>query len=89
MEFSDGVPVCEYCGTRMKKFAFPPDAGYGEDPHFVCFNDDCSYFIRGWSWMLQQYQAKSSYRNRFDPAAGIFQPIPVWSKDALKDRIVD
>lgn len=39
--------------------------------------------------MEEHYAVKASYRYRVDPANGQPSPLPVWSIDALKDRILD
>jgi len=38
--------------------------------------------------MQEQYQQKVSYRHRYDPESGEKGPLPVWSSEALKDRII-
>jgi hypothetical protein len=38
---------------------------------------------------LNKFAVQTSYRHRTDPRSGKSFPLPVWSKDALKDRIVE
>ncbi len=39
--------------------------------------------------MLSQFNVKASYRHRFNPQTGEKGPLPVWSKEALKNGIVE
>lgn len=55
----------------------------------VCFNDDCPYFVRGWTVMAEQQAVSASYRAVINPVTGATSPLPVWSKTALRDGIVD
>jgi len=72
----------------MSKWRPPVEAGWGTHAHYVCFNDECPYYVKGWEWMNSQYQQNVSYRHRLDPKTGNAGPIPVWSPSALRDRIV-
>jgi hypothetical protein len=73
----------------MKKWKVPEGSTWPNEYFYVCFNDDCSYFVQGWQHMLEQQQASASYRCRLDPDSGKYVPLPVWSSDALKDSIID
>ena len=47
---------CPYCGDRLRKYevphsAFEIDYWYEADHLYICFNDECPYFVRGWEWM--------------------------------------
>jgi hypothetical protein len=84
-----GQPRCPHCNATLQPFTLPDAGGWDSDFHLACFNDECSYYRRGWEWMRERYGVSSSYRYRVDPATGVASPIAVWSPDALKSRIVD
>lgn len=79
---------CPHCDSRMLKWYTPPDLSWGTPYQYVCFNDDCGYYVRGWTWILQQYNKEASYRHRFNPFTGESGPVPVWSPTALRTRIM-
>lgn len=83
------IPRCVHCDQQMKKWKCPPDSTWGIEFKWVCFNDDCTYYVRGWNWMMDKYQHRSSYRFSIDPNTGEESPIPVWSPTALKKQIIE
>ena len=79
---------CPHCGHEMLRWYTPPDSTWGTPYQYVCFNDECSYYVRGWDWMEKTYNKKASYRHRFDPFNNESGPVPVWSPTALRGRII-
>jgi len=73
----------------MKKWRTPDATSWSSEFQYVCFNDECPYFVQGWSWMLEKMNVSASYRHRYDPDSGSSGPLPVWSYEALKGDILE
>jgi hypothetical protein len=86
---TDTRPVCPHCGSRLKKWLVPEGATWNEEFFFVCFNNACSYYRRGWDWMMKQYGQTASYRYVLNPFTGATLQIPVWSDEATREMIVE
>lgn len=92
-EASDPL-VCPYCGERLKKYEVPHsvyeiDYWYEADHLYICFNDSCPYFERGWEWMWSQMRRNVSYRHMYNPTTRKSGPIPVPTYYALKEGIIE
>ena len=86
---ADTPPSCRHCGTDLKKWLVPDQATWDDEFFWVCFNDDCEYYKRGWAWMREQYNQHASYRFMLNPSTGAASQIPVWSDSATREMIVE
>ena len=86
---TDVSRTCLHCGSRLKKWRVPEGATWSEEFFFVCFNDDCPYYQKGWGWMKERYNQEASYRFMVNPTTGASSMIPVWSDSATREMIVD
>lgn len=82
-------PTCPHCGSKMLRWANPEASSWEGEFQYVCFHDDCPYYVGGWNWMQSQFNVAVSYRYRLDPETGEHGPLPVWSPTALKSQILD
>ena len=81
--------TCPHCESRLKKWRVPEESSWDDEYFFVCFNDDCSYYQKGWAWMKEQYGHVASYRYAINPNTGGSLMIPVWSDSATREMIVE
>jgi SAM-dependent methyltransferase len=82
---------CPYCGERMKKWAVPDNPfsyTWDNDFMYICFNDGCRYYVRGWDHMYREGNRGISYRLMYNPENDCCSPIPVPSSKALKEGII-
>ena len=79
---------CPHCSQPLNKWLCPPESSWDVEYQYVCFNDKCPYYVRGWEWMKNKFNQNISYRYRLNPSNGESGPLPVWSEDALKNFII-
>ena len=80
---------CPHCGDELKKWEVPQHC-FTEWPNeymYICFNDECPYFVRGWDSMAKQMNP-GSYRLMYDPLTDTCQPVPVYNRNTLRDGIM-
>ncbi|MEW5765368.1 MAG: methyltransferase domain-containing protein [Acidobacteriota bacterium] len=82
--------TCPHCGHRLSRWAVPqtPFTEWDAEFLYICFNDACPYFARGWTTMARQGNRTCSYRFLLDPRNGSWMAIPVPSPSALRESIV-
>jgi hypothetical protein len=85
---SEDKTICPYCGTKMSKWEVPHISTWSAEYFYVCFNDKCFYYVKGWEHMNETTHVGCSYRHRYDPDTGHCGPLPVWSPEAGKERII-
>jgi len=76
------APVCPYCNQLMEQM----DSRYldWESPYlWVCFNNDCTLFKKGWDHMMETVGQLVSYRCMIQPQNGERGVIPAFSQEYL------
>ena len=86
---ADFSRTCPHCGSGLKKWQVPEGSTWSEEFFYVCFNDECPYYQKGWEWMKEQYNQVASYRYMVNPTTGASSQIPVWSDSATRGMIVE
>jgi SAM-dependent methyltransferase len=81
---------CPYCGGRLSKWEVPqtPFTEWPSDYQYICFNDDCTYFVAGWETMTVQ-GGLGSYRFMYEPTLHNSYAVPVLSRDNLREGIIE
>ena len=83
---------CPYCGEKLRKWAVPDNpfaCTWDNDFMYICFNDACPYYVRGWDIMHQEGNCGVSYRLMYNPEKDRCLPVPVPTPRALKEGIID
>lgn len=87
-------PKCPYCGKEMSLWEVPPipvgeGLGWGTPYLFICFNDECSLYVKGWANMEEGYGQTCSFRCLNYPGTAQFEIMPVFSATGGKGQIID
>ena len=83
---------CPYCGEKMNKWEVPDnpfEVTWDNDFMYICFNDRCPYYVRGWDHMSREGNRGVSYRLMYHPEKDVCMPIPVPSPKALRESIIE
>jgi len=77
------APTCPHCKTVMEQM----DSRFldWDSPYlWVCYNDECSLFKKGWEHMMETMGQLVSYRFMIHPQSGQKGVIPAFSHQYLK-----
>ena len=85
---------CLHCGESLKMwqtptFNFAGGSGFGYSYLYVCFNDLCPFYVKGWLHTEKKFGRKASYRFAMYPDSECNIAIPVFTKDAGKGNIIN
>ena len=83
---------CPYCSDRLKKWLVPANPFFqtwDNEYMYICFNDQCTYFVRGWDHMASEGNRGMSYRLMYNPEKDRCMPVPVPSSRALREGIIE
>ncbi len=94
LSYLDDVKICPHCNEKLTCCEAPQihvgdGLGWGSDVLFICLNDNCSLFLRGWNHIEDKYGHRASYRYMELPGSKESNVMMVGSKDAFKGSIVD
>jgi SAM-dependent methyltransferase len=83
---------CPYCGEKLVKWQVP-ESPFGQtwdnDHMYICFNDECGYYLRGWDVMAKNGRRGCSYRLMYHPIKDRCLPIPVQNSRSLRESIIE
>ncbi len=79
------APTCPHCKKLMEQM----DSRYldWESPYlWVCFNNECGLFKKGWNHMMENYGQLVSYRFMIHPQNGEPGIVPAFSQQYLQEN---
>jgi len=87
-------PLCPHCKEKMSMWEVPQIAcgdglGWGTPYLFVCFNDDCPSFKKGWDDIKKTMEHEASYRCINSPGCPNFEYMPVFSSIGGTGQVMD
>ena len=89
-------PKCPHCGEKMVIWECPPvgfsdGLGWGTPYLYVCFNDECPLYVKGWENIMDSFSVRASYRCICDPMSSPMRSdcMPVFSPEGGKGCIID
>lgn len=92
--FLDETHICPHCKGQMDcceapQFHVGDGLGWGSDVLFICLNDDCPLFVKGWAQIDAQFGHSASYRYMELPGSKESNLMMVGNKMAFKGSIID
>lgn len=87
-------PTCPHCGKQMSLWEVPPmnvgdGLGWGVPYLFMCFNDNCPLYVKGWDNLKDNYAHTASYRCMNYPGTKQFELMTVFSPVGATGQIID
>lgn len=91
MERAHETMACPHCGDALRRWEAPtgPFAEWDSEHYYICFNDRCPFYVRGWDTMAKQGNLGFSYRLLYERKRDRFSSIPVTGPGSLRSSIAD
>ncbi|MCP3941970.1 MAG: zinc ribbon domain-containing protein [Desulfobacteraceae bacterium] len=87
-------PHCPHCDQKMTLWEVPQISvsdglGWGTPYLFICFNDDCPSYKKGWDHLQETMETPASYRCINEPGQKNFEYMPVFSPMGASGQKLD
>ena len=94
LKYAEEKHYCPHCSGDLVLCHAPAvhvgdGLGWGSEYLFICLNDTCPLFIRGWDYIANQYGHVGSYRYMEIPNSKETYTMMVVGKEAFTGSIVD
>jgi len=94
LSFLDEEKSCPHCKAKLSCCEAPPihvgdGLGWGSEVMFICLNDACSLFLRGWDQIELKYGHHASYRYMELPGSPEGNLMMVGNADAFKACVIN
>jgi len=94
IKYSEEKHYCPHCSGDLTLCHAPQvhvgdGLGWGSEYLFICLNDTCPLFVKGWDYIANQYGHVGSYRYMEIPGSTETYTMMVAGKDAFTGSIVD
>ncbi|MDD2466316.1 MAG: zinc ribbon domain-containing protein [Desulfobulbus sp.] len=94
MKYAEEKHYCPHCSGDLVLCHAPAvhvgdGLGWGTEYLFICLNDSCPLFVKGWDYIANQYGHVGSYRYMEIPNSKETYTMMVAGKDAFTGSIVD
>ncbi len=94
LKYAEEKHYCPHCSGDLTLCHSPAvhvgdGLGWGSEYLFICLNDKCPLFVKGWDYIANQYGHVGSYRYMEIPNSKETYTMMVAGKDAFTGSIVD
>jgi hypothetical protein len=94
VKYAQEKHFCPHCQARLSCCETPPfhigdGLGWGCDVMFVCLNDECPIYTKGWQHIEEQYGHAGSYRYMLLPGEKKGEVLMVGSQEAFTGCVID
>ena len=93
-KYFENIPDCPHCEQKLSCCEAPPihigdGLGWGSEILYICLNDHCSLFLKGWEQIELKFGHHASYRYMQLPDSKESNVMMVGNADAFKASVVD